>query len=66
VMSVEPTGPAAQAGLRPGDVIVSVQGADVKGVSDVTTALSKLTTGRTARVVVWRGGREVLALIRKR
>ena len=66
VMSVEPTGPAAQAGLRPGDVIVSVQGTDVKGVSDVTTALSKLTTGRTARVVVWRGGREVLALIRKR
>jgi serine protease Do len=66
VASVDRSGPAAQAGLAPGDVIVSVQGSDVKGVSDVTSALSRVEAGRTARVVVWRNGREVLALLRKR
>ncbi len=66
VTAVEPIGPAGQAGLVPGDVILSVQGQDVKNVSDVTTALGKLATGRTARIVVWRGGREALVLVRKR
>ena len=66
VTAVEPTGPAAQAGLQPGDVILSVQGVEAKGVSDVTGALNKIAAGRSARVVVWRGGREALILIRKR
>ncbi|HYN08090.1 MAG TPA: trypsin-like peptidase domain-containing protein [Vicinamibacterales bacterium] len=66
VSSLQPSGPAAQGGMAPGDVILSVQGAPVKTVSDVTSALSKITTGRTARLVVWRQGREQLVLIRKR
>ena len=66
VASVDRSGPAAQAGIAPGDVVVSVQGTDVKGVSDVTAALSKVEAGRTARIVIWRNGREVLALLRKR
>jgi serine protease Do len=66
VTSVEPTGPAGQAGLQPGDVILSVQGVETKNVSDVTAALNKIAAGRSARVVVWRGGREALILIRKR
>jgi serine protease Do len=63
---VERLGPAGQGGLIPGDVILSVQGADVKSVSEVTAALAKVQTGRTARVVVWRQGREALVLIRRR
>jgi serine protease Do len=66
VASVERLGPAGQGGLIPGDVILSVQGADVKSVSEVTAALAKVQTGRTARVVVWRQGREALVLIRRR
>jgi serine protease Do len=66
VTAVEPTGPAAQAGLQPGDVILSVQGVEAKNVADVTSAFSKIAAGRSARVVVWRGGREALILIRKR
>jgi serine protease Do len=66
VASVDRSGPAAQAGIAPGDVVVSVQGTDVKGVSDVTAALSQVEAGRTARIVIWRSGREVLALLRKR
>jgi serine protease Do len=66
VTSVERLGPAGQGGLIPGDVILSVQGVDVKSVSEVTAALTKVQTGRAARVVVWRQGRESLVLIRKR
>ena len=66
VSSVDRSGPAAQAGLRPGDVILTVQGNDAKSVSDVTSALAKIQTGGTARLVVWRGGGETLALVRKR
>jgi serine protease Do len=66
VSSVERLGPAGAAGLAPGDVILSVNGQDVKSVSEVTAALAKVADGRTARVVVWRQGREALVLIRKR
>ena len=66
VSSVDRTGPAALAGLQQGDVILTVQGNDVKSTSDVTSALAKIQTGGTARLVVWRGGRETLALVRKR
>ena len=50
--SVDRTGPAALAGLQPGDVILTVQGNDVKSISDVTSALAKIQTGGTARLVV--------------
>ena len=66
VSSVDRSGPAALAGLQQGDVILTVQGNDVKSTSDVTSALAKIQTGGTARLVVWRGGRETLALVRKR
>jgi serine protease Do len=66
VSSVERLGPAGQAGLQPGDVILTVNGQDVKSVSEITGALAKVAEGRTARVVVWRQGREALVLIRKR
>ena len=66
ILVVNRTGPAALAGLQQGDVMLTVQGNDVKSVSDVTSALAKIQTGGTARLVVWRGGRETLALVRKR
>jgi serine protease Do len=66
VASVSPSGPAEQGGVIPGDVILSIQGTPVKTVSDVTGALGKVAVGSTARMVVWRQGREVLVLVRKR
>jgi serine protease Do len=66
VSSVERLGPAGQAGLQPGDVILSVNAQDVKSVAEVTAALAKVAEGRSARVIVWRQGREALVLIRKR
>jgi serine protease Do len=70
VTQITPFSPAADAGLNVGDVILSVQGANVRSVSDVTRALEAVATGRTVRVVVWRDVRgqaqEQLVLIRKR
>ncbi|MCC7009304.1 MAG: PDZ domain-containing protein [Acidobacteria bacterium] len=70
VSEVTPFGPAAQAGVREGDVILAVQGQAVDSVQDVTGALSAVQNGRTARLVIWRveggQGQEVLVQLRKR
>ena len=70
VADVSPYTPAGQAGLAPGDVILSVQGEAARNVADVTRLLTAVPSGVTARVVVWRvvrgQGAEQLVLIRKR
>jgi serine protease Do len=66
VSDVEATGQAAQAGLRPGDVIVDINDQKVTNVDQASKALDAVASGRNARIVVFRGGREVLVMIRKR
>jgi serine protease Do len=70
VTQVEPLSPAAEGGLTPGDVILSVQGEATPAVSDVSSAINAVPAGRTVRLVVWRTLRgqaqEVLLLLRKR
>ncbi|HXT72053.1 MAG TPA: PDZ domain-containing protein [Vicinamibacterales bacterium] len=66
VSDVEPAGPAARAGIGPNDVITEVNGTKVTSVDQVTKALEAVGDGRTARIVIFRDGREVLALVRKR
>lgn len=66
VSDVDPTGSAARGGIVPGDVITEVNGQKVTTVNQVTKALQGVGDGRTARIVVFREGREVLALVRKR
>ncbi len=66
VSDVDPTGAAARGGIVPGDVITEVNGQKVATVDQVTKALQGVADGRTARIVVFREGREVLALVRKR
>ncbi len=70
VSQVTPYTPAGQAGVAPGDVILSVQGEATRNVADVTRLLTAVPSGVTARVVVWREvqgkGQEQLVLIRKR
>jgi serine protease Do len=45
VVRVDPMGPAARAGIRPGDVVVSVNGKEVDNVSDLTGVLANADTG---------------------
>ena len=52
-------GPAALAGMRPGDVIVRVQGKDVGNVSELLTAVAGLKPGTAATFNLQRGERMV-------
>ncbi len=59
VGQVEPTSPAAKAGVQPGDVITSVDGQSVDGSKAVQKAvLSKKVDDRVA-LKVWRSGKEI-------
>jgi len=56
VASVNPGDPAAQAGIQPGDIIVSVNGEDIEGASDLTRTIGNLPPGETIDMTVWRQG----------
>ncbi|MEZ0163434.1 S1C family serine protease [Kineococcus sp. LSe6-4] len=58
VVDVAAGGPAATAGLRPGDVITSVAGQDVVSVAQLSTVLAGQSVGDTVEVGYSRGGRE--------
>ena len=49
-----PEGPAMDAGMLPGDVIVSFDGQDVADTRDLVTIVGNSEIGKTVRVVVWR------------
>jgi putative serine protease PepD len=56
VVQVTPGGPAAKAGLRPGDIIVSVDGQETPTTDALGAVLAGLRPGQTVPVVVQRGG----------
>lgn len=58
VLAVAPGGPADRAGLRPGDLIVSLAGAKVESVGQLLGQLRRLQPGQTVEVVVVRQGGE--------
>jgi S1-C subfamily serine protease len=54
---IEPDGPAAQAGLLPGDVVIKLDGIAINGVDDLIRVLDRDRIGRTLRMDVLRLGR---------
>jgi len=54
VSSVDPGGPAAKAGLQPGDVITAVNGTPVADSTDLPAQVAGLAPGSAATVTVWR------------
>src|SRR6516165_2488497 len=57
LIQVEPDGPAAQAGLLPGDVVVKLDGVEINGVDDLIRVLDRDRIGRTLEMDVLRLGR---------
>ena len=56
VTGVLNTGPAAAAGMRPGDVITQVEGQPVRTVSELLTRIAALTPGQPAPFTLQRRG----------
>ncbi len=47
--------PALAAGLQPGDIVLAVDGADVRSAQETLTRIAQLAPGRTAQLRVQRG-----------
>ena len=53
VSSVEPQGPGERAGLKPGDVITSVNGKNIEHSYDLPSVISQLPPGSEAHLGIW-------------
>jgi len=65
IKGVAPNGPAARAGVRPGDMIVAIDNQQLRGVQDLAARLPG-TAGSAVRLTVVRGGNERLDFDMKR
>ncbi|MBV9529515.1 MAG: trypsin-like peptidase domain-containing protein [Bradyrhizobium sp.] len=57
VMQIDPDGPAADAGLLPGDVVIKLDGVEIDGVDDLIRVLDRDRIGATLSMDVLRMGR---------
>jgi serine protease Do len=58
VSSVDKDGPAARAGVLPGDVILSVAGHPIERYGELSGVVATMKPGQDAALVVWRGGKQ--------
>ena len=64
VTEIEPFGPAADAGIRQGDVVVQVQDAPVRSAEELRRELGKHDLEKGVRVVLLSGGSRRFAVLR--
>ncbi|WP_024511532.1 trypsin-like peptidase domain-containing protein [Bradyrhizobium sp. ARR65] len=57
VAQIEPDGPAAKAGLLPGDVVIKLDGVEINGVDDLIRVLDRDRIGKILAMDVLRMGR---------
>ena len=58
VSSVENGGPGEKAGIKPGDVILGVNGTDIQRYGEVSGRIAAMKPGSDAKVTLWREGKE--------
>jgi serine protease Do len=58
VSAVEDDSPAAKAGVKAGDVILSVNGRDIDRVGGLPTEIARMKPGSKAELLVWRDGKQ--------
>ncbi|MFA7679547.1 MAG: Do family serine endopeptidase [Pigmentiphaga sp.] len=56
-------GPAEQAGIRTGDIIISVGGKTIKDTTGLLNAIAQLTPGDEAAITLVRGGQELAVTV---
>jgi S1-C subfamily serine protease len=66
VRAVTQGGPAAASQVRPGDIILGLDGRGVHGVADLYRILCRDAIGRDLELEVWRAGRRVALRVRPR
>jgi serine protease Do len=58
IASVEPGSPADKAGLKPGDVVLAVNGASIDESGDLPRVIGDMRPGARARMQIWRDRKE--------
>jgi serine protease Do len=58
VSSVEKDGPAAHAGVSPGDVILAVGGRPIERYGELSSTIAAMKPGSDASLALWRNGKE--------
>ena len=65
ITDVDPDGPAAQSGIRSGDVILSVNRKAVSSANEAARELQKVQSGHLAQLIVWRNNAETFVSVKK-
>ncbi len=64
VGDVLPDQPAHKAGIKAGDVILSINGKDIDDTEQLLRTVAGLTPGNEAKMVVWRDGKELILTVK--
>ena len=66
VAQVTPDSAAMAAGIQAGDVIKSVDGKNVESIKDLTRMISAMKPGTSAKIVLWRDGKDMTVMAKIR
>ncbi|MCX6551582.1 MAG: PDZ domain-containing protein, partial [Acidobacteria bacterium] len=65
VTDVDAASTAARGGVRPGDVILKINGQAVSSVAEASRALQAIRAGGAARMLLWKAGQETFVVVTK-